>query len=232
MDENPRAECSFRDEGYQNRTVSRLCQSRAHRQKVHDRADSSETTPFMVVIANLGSIGCNFPVSVTIALCNKIPIGGAILLDIRRSKQALTVAIERNRSEKWILRLWSRFIKIRDGYRCVCCESKEKVQAHHIVRKTLYPWGAFEIGNGISLCHVCHGRVHAQFNGRPDWLLPLGAEQGDDQDEWAFLFGLLLDDARSRSLDQDEFYYVGDHMLKFFMQCQGYEDLYELVAKG
>ncbi|KGX18258.1 HNH endonuclease [Burkholderia pseudomallei] len=152
--------------------------------------------------------------------------------NIRRNKQALISAIEKGRSDRWILRLWSRFIKVRDSYRCVCCNSKERIQSHHIVRKTLYPWGAFELGNGITLCYECHGRVHEQFNGRPDLLLPLGAEQGDDQDEWAFLFGLLLDDARFRGLDEEEFYYLGDHMLKFFVKCQGYDDLYKLVAQG
>ena len=57
---------------------------------------------------------------------------------------------------------------------------------------------AFETGNGITLCRECHGRVHAEFNGRPDLNLPLGAEQGDDQGEWAFLFGLLRNDAIRR----------------------------------
>jgi len=107
-----------------------------------------------------------------------------------------------------------------------------KLQAHHVIRKTLYPWGVFELGNGVTLCHECHGRIHAQFNGRPNLSLPLGAEQGDDQDEWAFLFGLLRDDAVRQGLDEDEFYYLGDHMLKFFVHCQGYEDLHGMVMRG
>jgi hypothetical protein len=156
---------------------------------------------------------------------------GEDLLPVLRCKLALIAAIERNRSGKWVLRLWSRFIKTRDAHRCLCCDSTEKIQAHHIVRKTLYPWGALELGNGVTLCHECHGRVHAQFNGRPDLTLPIGAEQGDNQDEWAFLFGLLLDDARARDLDEDGFYYLGDHMLKFFVKCQGYEDMYKLVMR-
>jgi hypothetical protein len=70
------------------------------------------------------------------------------------------------------------------------------------------------------------------FNGRPDLSLPLGAEQGDDQDEWAFLFGLLVDDAIRRDLPQDEFYYIGDHILEFSHACQGYEELRETVVRG
>jgi len=74
--------------------------------------------------------------------------------------------------------------------------------------------------------------VHAEFNRRPDLTLPLGAESGDDQDGWAFLFGLLVEDAVDRGLDQDEFYFIGDHMLRFFVKAQGYEDLYALVQSG
>lgn len=154
------------------------------------------------------------------------------VLDIRHRRLVLASAIDRNRSGRWILRLWSRFIKARDLYRCVCCESAQDLQAHHIVRKTLYPWGAFETGNGITLCRECHERVHEHFNRRPDLSLPLSAEQGDDQDEWSYLFGLLRDDAVRRGLDEDDFYFLGDHMLRFFVNCQGYEDLYELVMRG
>jgi hypothetical protein len=151
---------------------------------------------------------------------------------IRARKHALTSAIERRRSGKWLLRLWSRFVKTRDAFRCLCCESPERIQAHHIIRKTLYPWGGLELGNGVTLCPECHRRVHAEFNGKPDLSLPLGAEQGDDQDEWAFLFGLLFDDAVRRDLPQDEFYYLDDHIVEFSVRCQGYEHLRELLRRG
>lgn len=149
---------------------------------------------------------------------------------IRQRKLVLTAAVERQCSPAWILRLWSRFIRERDSYRCVSCESVQGIQAHHIVRKTLYPWGAVETGNGITLCRECHARVHEKSNSRADLSLPLG--EGDDQDEWAFLFGLLLDDAKRRGLDQDEFYFLEDHMLKFFVNVQGYEQLHGMVTRG
>lgn len=151
---------------------------------------------------------------------------------IRKRKLTLATAVAKNRSNSWTLRSWSQFIKTRDLFRCVCCDSTEKIQAHHIIRKTLYPWGAYEMGNGITLCRECHKRVHAKFNGRPDLTLPLGAEQGDDQDEWSFLFGLLRDAAVRRGVDEDEFYYLGDHMLQFFVRCQGYDELHKLVMLG
>lgn len=145
---------------------------------------------------------------------------------------SLSLAIARGASSKRLLRLWSAYIRTRDGRRCVNCHSAEGVNAHHIVRKVLYPWGAFELGNGISLCRECHRKVHATFNRRPDLVAPLGAEHGDNQDEWAFLFGILLDDAVDRGLDPDEFYFIGDHMLRFFVKAQGYADLYAAVESG
>lgn len=149
---------------------------------------------------------------------------------IRLRKLALNAAVEKQCSAKWVLRQWSRFIKERDSYRCVCCESEASIQAHHIVRKTLYPWGAVETGNGITLCRECHRRVHEKSNGRADLSVPLG--EADDQDEWAFLFGLLFDDAQRRGLDQNEFYFLEDHMLKFFVNVQGYENLHGMVMRG
>lgn len=140
------------------------------------------------------------------------------------------MAVDKGRSSKWILHLWSRFIRERDLHRCVNCSSTDRLQAHHIVRKTLYPWGAFDTGNGITLCHQCHRKIHERFNGRADLDSPLG--EGDDQDEWAFLFRLLLEDASTRGLNEDEFYYINDNMLKFFVNIQGYENLYHMVIQS
>jgi hypothetical protein len=151
---------------------------------------------------------------------------------IRKRKAALSAAIEKGCSDRWLLRQWSHFIRTRDGFRCLCCGTKDGVQAHHIIRKILFPWSAFDLGNGITLCRPCHARVHAQFNGRPDMSLPLGAEQGDDQDEWAFLFGLLREDASNRGLDEDEFYFLHDLLIEFSVRCQGHADLYEMMARG
>ncbi|AOR68304.1 endonuclease [Burkholderia stabilis] len=150
--------------------------------------------------------------------------------ELRRFRRKLEMAVDARRSTAWCLRLWSRFVKARDLSRCVCCSSTRGIQAHHIVRRTLYPWGSFASGNGITLCRECHNRVHAESNGRADLTQPLGA--GDDQDEWAFLFGLLMDDATQRGLDHDEFYFLDDHMLKFFVNVQGYDELYAMVMRG
>lgn len=152
--------------------------------------------------------------------------------EIIRRRAALERAIARGRSAGWLIRLWSRFVKTRDGDRCLNCGVTEGIQAHHVMRRTLVPFAALELGNGISLCRACHRLVHARFNGRPDPALPMGAVQGDDQDEWSFLFGLLMDDATKRGLAHDELYYLSDAALRFSLAYQGYEPLLESVANA
>jgi hypothetical protein len=106
-----------------------------------------------------------------------------------------------------------------------------RIEAHHIVRKILLPAAIFDTGNGITLCRGCHKKIHAQFNRRPDLERPLGAEQGDDQDEWGYLFGLLNDEA-AKCLAPEAFYYLGDPFLRFSLNFQGYDHLYDLALSG
>src|SRR5687767_5288984 len=44
----------------------------------------------------------------------------------------------------------------RDEYRCRMCGSTERLDAHHIVDRTLLPNGGYVASNGISLCPKCH----------------------------------------------------------------------------
>lgn len=144
-------------------------------------------------------------------------------VEIIRRQVALECAILNGRSPKWQLRLWGRLIKFRDGGRCLNCGDSNEIQAHHVMRRTLVPFAALDQGNGISLCRGCHHRVHAHFNGKPDPALPMGADQGDDQNEWSYLFGLLVDDAERRGLPQDECYFLSDALIRFSLDYQGYE---------
>lgn len=148
------------------------------------------------------------------------------------AKAALIRAIESQRSERWCLTLWGRFIRMRDGYRCLHCESALGIQAHHIFRRTTFPEGRYELGNGITLCRQCHRAMHAQFNGRPRLGEPLNERGGDDQDEMAYLYGRLDMDAEQRGLDKDRYYFISDRMLSFFVAVQGYEQLFQYVQAG
>lgn len=151
---------------------------------------------------------------------------------LRKSKEKLEFAKENNRSERWCLSLWAKFIKMRDGYCCKVCLSHVDLQAHHIFRKTTFQLGMLEMGNGITLCKICHSKVHAEFNGKPDLSKPLGFGGGDDQDEAAFLYGLLAEDARLRGIEGDEYYFISDEMLLLFVKFQGYRHLYNSVKSG
>lgn len=151
-------------------------------------------------------------------------------LDLIDKQLRLILAVKRGRSDSWCLRLWSRFIKARDNYQCVACASDERVQAHHIFRRSVYPYGWFQPGNGITLCYECHERQHSTFNGRPDMNLPVDAESGDNLDDALFYFGCLIRSADVHGLDHDEFYYIDDHMLSFFMRLQQCEHMSKFVA--
>lgn len=61
-----------------------------------------------------------------------------------------------SRAKKMADRLWSVYIRLRDG-KCLICGSTEKLQAHHcIVRKALSNLTRWNIFNGITLCYKCH----------------------------------------------------------------------------
>jgi hypothetical protein len=130
-------------------------------------------------------------------------------------------ALERDRTEAHCLRLWSRFVRLRDGGRCVICEDQQRIAAHHIVRKSFLPQARFETGNGITLCRVCHAEPHAAFNGRPDMTLPMDFEGGESIDLMISLFGHLSSDARSRGLLCDQYYFVSDGALRTYKNFQG-----------
>jgi len=155
-----------------------------------------------------------------------------VISELEAAQAALTRAVGAERSERWCLVLWSRFIRMRDGYRCVHCESTRGIQAHHIFRRVTFPHGKFEVGNGITLCCECHKALHTTFNGRPLSGEPLNARGGDDQNEIAYLYGRLEVDADDRGLDKGRFYFIGDQMLQYFMDMQGYEPLFKAVQAG
>jgi 5-methylcytosine-specific restriction endonuclease McrA len=159
-------------------------------------------------------------------------IAGSSLDEVRRKKQALARAVSEKNSVGYTLSLWSNFIRSRDGDRCVSCGAIEQLQAHHLFRRTLLPHAQFELGNGITLCRDCHQRLHSIFNGKPDLTRPLDAQGGDNQEDIAALYAMMLKDANRRGLDHDEFYYLSDQMLWFFVRVQGLAHWYLLVQDG
>lgn len=61
---------------------------------------------------------------------------------------------------------WRADVMARDKYRCVLCESTERLEAHHIIRWVDDPKKRFDQSNGVSLCYVCHQKGH-NYNKEP-----------------------------------------------------------------
>ena len=61
---------------------------------------------------------------------------------------------------KMALHSWAQVIKKRDK-KCVVCGSKKKLEAHHILQRSLYPKLSFNINNGVMLCYLHHREIHS-----------------------------------------------------------------------
>ncbi|WP_115007151.1 HNH endonuclease [Xanthomonas campestris] len=134
----------------------------------------------------------------------------------------LIVALARVRSVKYCHSLWSKFVRMRDGSRCVACHEKSDISAHHIMRKSFIEEARYEPGNGITLCRACHADVHRQFNRKPDPVLPMDAEGGENIERMVELIGLLASDAEERGILSDQYYYLSDNYLR---ACKNFQSI-------
>lgn len=57
---------------------------------------------------------------------------------------------------------WRITVFIRDNRRCQQCGATEHIHAHHIKPWAEYPDLRFDVDNGVTLCEVCHGKVHGK----------------------------------------------------------------------
>lgn len=55
---------------------------------------------------------------------------------------------------------WRNKVLGRDGFRCVQCGARNRLQAHHIIPWAVDPKKRFLISNGKTLCEGCHSRIH------------------------------------------------------------------------
>lgn len=133
-------------------------------------------------------------------------------------------AVLKNRSESYCQRLWSKFIRLRDLYRCVVCDSPNRVSAHHILRRSFLTQARYETGNGITLCQCCHSKIHRTFNGRPDLGLPMDTQGGENIEEMIELLGYLASDAQEREILCDKYYFLSDQYLNTCKNFQGLEN--------
>ncbi len=144
--------------------------------------------------------------------------------DLSHIYDGLVKAVDGNRSNTYCLSLWSKFIRERDGHRCVICNSKNGLSAHHIIRKSFWKYLRYQTGNGITLCRVCHKDPHAGFNGRPDLNQPMDAQGGEKIDLFTGYLGALVIDSSRRNLFDEHLYYFSDKALHAFREIQGIPD--------
>lgn len=55
---------------------------------------------------------------------------------------------------------WRKMCLERDKYKCVLCQSKTRLEVHHIVRWYDAPLLRLKKNNGVTLCHTCHETHH------------------------------------------------------------------------
>jgi hypothetical protein len=146
-----------------------------------------------------------------------------LLAKTETALQKLHRATAGKKSIPYCLRLWSCFVRLRDGNRCVVCHTRYDLFAHHILRKSFLIEARFQTGNGITLCGSCHRDAHEHFNRKPDLGLPMDAQGGEKIDLLTELFGRLLSDAGERKLLRDDFYFLSDQVLQKFKMLQGFD---------
>jgi hypothetical protein len=65
-------------------------------------------------------------------------------------------------------RQWKREVFRRDNFTCQDCGAKSSrghkvhIQAHHLQSWSEFPALRFEVSNGLTLCHLCHGIRHGR----------------------------------------------------------------------
>lgn len=72
--------------------------------------------------------------------------------------------IDRRKSEEGAS--WRLAVFKRDGYKCQCCRNHGKIHAHHLKSFTRFPELRYDIGNGVTLCEICHRGFHSVYGTR------------------------------------------------------------------
>ena len=58
---------------------------------------------------------------------------------------------------------WKKKVLRRDGYKCVVCQSSEKLHVHHIKPYVKFKELRTVVSNGITLCKPCHINEHKRL---------------------------------------------------------------------
>lgn len=59
--------------------------------------------------------------------------------------------------------IWKLQVKKKDNFTCLKCNSKDLLEAHHIVSFADNPELRYEVSNGAALCEYCHKKFHFYY---------------------------------------------------------------------
>jgi len=81
---------------------------------------------------------------------------GAVTVDCNVMDELIATSEVRWKYKQNDLRKWRVQVLKRDDHECQMCGATERLEAHHIRPKALYPDLALQVTNGVALCFVCH----------------------------------------------------------------------------
>jgi hypothetical protein len=82
-----------------------------------------------------------------------------------KKKRAKIKLVDNSRDSERYSR-WRAAVLSRDLYKCVLCESKTRIEAHHIIRWVDNEKARFNQKNGVAICYECHQKHH-NYNKEP-----------------------------------------------------------------
>ena len=84
-----------------------------------------------------------------------------------------------------VLAMWSKAVKVRDGFKCMYCGSRTGLESHHIF-KVQHSATKYDLDNGITLCKGCHDRIDKSYE-MGQWLKGyIGLDKYDELDRRHF----------------------------------------------
>jgi len=95
-----------------------------------------------------------------------IPITSAQAHRLNPKKKLPEIKLVSNERQGERYDKWRKAILSRDDYKCVLCDSKERIEAHHIIRWVDDERSRYSQKNGVALCYECHQKGH-NYNKEP-----------------------------------------------------------------
>lgn len=71
--------------------------------------------------------------------------------------------IKRSEQDTQEYKDWRASVYKRDKHRCVCCNKKSYLNAHHLNGWNWCIESRYDVNNGVTLCWKCHRDFHRQY---------------------------------------------------------------------